>query len=152
MAIARDDLLARRVQALQRVFPNRLQHGDTSLTGHVDDFEQTSICQRSNASHHLDSGRALTQRSDRVEAATTNEHSQTAKQGLVGVPQELVAPGDGRAQRLLTKWSVTPWAAQQTETISQPRHHLRRTQEPYARCRELDGQRNSIQAAADLGN
>src|SRR5215472_6316162 len=107
MAIARDDLLARRVQALQRVFPNRLQHGDTSFTGHVDDFEQTSICQRSDASHHLDSGRALTQGSDRVEAATTGEHSQTAEQGPVGVAPEVVAAGAGRAQRLLTKWSVT---------------------------------------------
>ena len=87
-----------------------------------------------------------------LERAGSREHRQAAEQPLLGVGQELVAPVDGVAQRLLADGQVAAAAGEQIETALEARPDLRRREDPDPRRRQLDRQRQAVETGADLGD
>jgi hypothetical protein len=69
---------------------------------------------------------------------------------LFRVVQELVAPIDGCAKRLLPLGQVTWTAPQQRESISEADPQRLRREETQARGREFDRQWQAVESAADL--
>src|SRR5262249_29153141 len=62
-----------------------------------------------------------------------------------------MAPFYGRAQRLVPGESGAAATGKEAEAIVQPGGNLLYRQPLHPGCRQLDGQRNAIQASADLG-
>ena len=67
-----------------------------------------------------------------------------------GFGQQVVAPVDQRAQRLLARQRGAAAAGQQPEAVVQPRGDLLRRKHLDARGRQLDRQRDAVQPVADL--
>jgi hypothetical protein len=80
------------------------------------------------------------------------ENGEAAKEDLLAGGEEVVAPGDGITHRAQPGWLV-PWSvAQQRHPGIQPGQHLRWRNERDPRRRQLDGQRQAVEAAADGGH
>lgn len=61
-----------------------------------------------------------------------------------------MAPADGRAQRLVPVQGAPAAAGQQPEAVVEPLQHLLGRQDPQPSGRQFQGQRNPVQAAAQL--
>src|SRR4029453_3649856 len=68
------------------------------------------------------------------------------------VSQEIVAPVDQRAQRLLARKRCPVAAREQAETVGQPRRDLLDRERAAARGGQLERKRDAIKALADSGN
>ena len=68
------------------------------------------------------------------------------------VVEQVVAPVDQRAQRLLARQRRAIAAGQQTEAIGQPRRDLLDRQRAHARGGQLERERNAVEALADAGD
>ena len=69
---------------------------------------------------------------------------------LLGRRQQVVGPLDGGSQRPMTLDAGPPTAGQEPETIVQPLDQFRRREAPGASGGQLDGERDAVEAAADL--
>ena len=88
----------------------------------------------------------------RREGEAAGEDGQRAeKRPLLG-GQEVVAPGDGLAQRPLPLRQIPRAACQQLQPPLQPGKERVRAEEPHPCRGQLDGERQSIQAMTDLGH
>jgi hypothetical protein len=94
----------------------------------------------------------LPERLRRFEGKSTVEDRHPAKDALLGGAQQIVAPSDGLAHRLLPWGAVAVAAGQQGERAVQPLEQGGHRQDPQAGRRQLDGERETIQPAADLGH
>src|SRR5262249_49189533 len=66
--------------------------------------------------------------------------------------QQVVTPINRAAQRLLAGGQTARGAGQKLEPVAERRKHLLRRQQPHARRRKVDGERQAVQLIADLGN
>jgi len=79
-----------------------------------------------------------------------NEDEQSAQQSLLGLGRQVIAPVHHGTQRLLL-WQYHAIAVgQQAEAIIQLRSDLFQRENPQARCRQLDGQRQLVQLLTNL--
>ena len=76
---------------------------------------------------------------------------QPTEQGLLARLEQVVAPGDGVAQRLLAGRQVARATGQQRQALLQPREHRLRRQDSHAGRRQLDAS-GRPSSAADLGH
>src|SRR6186997_1728342 len=84
--------------------------------------------------------------------ATAGKRRQSLEDALLVVEEELVAPVDHRAKRLLTWERGTRPAGQQAEPIVQTSGDLL-DRERAGACRgELDGEREPVETSADVGD
>ena len=148
-------VLAARHQSFERVLPDRLHHRQTGLAvGMLAQLQQALVDQRFDAVDDVDTqilfrvGHGL----GGLERAAADEDRQAAEQPLFGLAEQVVAPGNRRAQRLLTRRQIPRAAGQDLETALQPPQHRRRRQRLDAGRRQLDGQGQTVQPVADLGN
>ena len=81
------------------------------------------------------------------QVATAGEHRQPLEHALLVVEEELVAPVDDRAQRLLARERGARPAGEQAEPIVQAGGDLRDRERAGAGRRELDGERQPVEAA-----
>ena len=79
------------------------------------------------------------------------EDGKQIEQPLLPWFEQLVAPLDGGAQRLLAQRRVARAAAQQFKPPAQPVEQRFGREEPQPRRRQLNRQRQTIQPATDLG-
>src|ERR1043165_9397745 len=86
------------------------------------------------------------------EIATAGKCRQSLEYALFVVEEELVAPVDHRAQRLLTWERGTRPAGEQAEPVFQTSGDLLDRERAGARGGELDCERESVEAAADVGD
>ena len=81
----------------------------------------------------------------------SREHREPSQQRALGIGQEVVAPVDARAQRLLPRQRRAIALGQQPEAVGQARRHRVHRERARARGRKLERQRNAIEAPADVG-
>ena len=92
---------------------------------------------------------------DRLRRLKVKPPAKTAsrrKSACSSAGEQVVAPGDRVAHRLLPGGQVARAAGQQRQPPLQPGEQRRRREDLDARGGQLDGQRQAVQAAADLGD
>jgi hypothetical protein len=87
----------------------------------------------------------------RFERAAPGEGRESREQLLLLPCEEVVRPGDRRAERLLAGVGVAA-ASEQVEALRQPLEDLRRREDTRARCRQFDRQRQVVEANTELGD
>jgi len=132
---------------------DRLQHQETRLPRRAHRAQQALIHQLLQAVQHRHTGTGL--RADRLDdperhAAPKHRTGRQQPPGLI--PKQAVAPFDGGTQSLLAIWQVTAPACQQAQRMLQPLKDRLRRQQPDPRRGQLDGQRQAVKPAHDLGH
>ena len=87
-----------------------------------------------------------------VDVEAVGEHRQRAQRRLLGTGQQVVAPIQRGAQRLLAGRSRAGTAGQQREAVAEPSRYLSDAEHPQSSRGQLEGQRDALQPAADLGD
>src|SRR5262249_24187860 len=106
--------------------------------------------ERRDAVEHIDSEIDLTEdRLDVVERRAAREGREAIEELLLLGAQEVVAPLDGRAQRLLPRREIALAADEQLEQALQPREERSQREHAKPRRRELDRERRAAEAIAD---
>jgi hypothetical protein len=100
----------------------------------------------------LDAERAIgiADRLGRLQRPAAHEHGQAPEQRLLGRREQVVAPGDGAAQRLVARRHVTCPAGQEAQALREARQDRLRLEQLHARRGQLDGQRQAVEPTADL--
>ena len=86
------------------------------------------------------------------QVAAAGEHRQPFEDALLVVEEQLVAPVDDGAQRLLAGQRGARPAGQQAEPIVEPSGDLRERERPGAGGGQLDGERQPVEPGADVGD
>ena len=87
---------------------------------------------------------------DRFEREAAHEHAQPREQVLLGVVEQAVAPEDRVAHGLLALGQVGPARSRELERVVEAAKQVLRLHQLDARGRELDRQRQAVQAVTDL--
>ncbi len=85
-----------------------------------------------------------------VEREPAREHGEAAQQRALRLGEKVVAPVDQCAQRLLSRQRRPVAGGEQAEAVVDARGDLLDRQRAQARCRELERERNAVEAPADL--
>ena len=88
----------------------------------------------------------------RRQVATAGEHRQPLEDALLVVEEQLVAPVDDGAQRLLAGQRGARPTGEQAEPIVEPGGDLGDRERPGAGGRQLDGERQTVEPGADVGD
>ena len=139
--------VARRLQALQRVLADRLQHREARLAVHLAAPDEALVDERRQAVEHVRRPARHGLGAGEVEAP--HEHGQALEQLAHGRVEELVAPHDRAAQRPLAQRDVGRASAGKVEPALEALVDRRRREEPEPRRGELDGQRHAAQVRDD---
>ncbi len=142
--------LAAGFEALEGVGADRLQHREARLAvGLFLLAEHVVVDQRREA------GQETLVTADGLgggERAAAGEDGEAREECLLVRAEQVVAPVDRRAERLLARGHV-PWAAgEEVEALLEPGEQRLRREQLGARGRELDRERESVEADADLGD
>ena len=86
------------------------------------------------------------------EVAAAGEHGEPFEDALLVVEEELVAPVDDGAQRLLAGQGRARPAGQEAEPVVEPSGDLRDRERSGAGGRQLDGERQPVEPGADVGD
>ena len=78
------------------------------------------------------------------------EDRQPPEEDLLGSGEQVVGPPDGGPQRPVPFGAGPAATGQQLQAIAEPGHQIRRGEGSAARRGQLDGQRDAVQATADL--
>ena len=89
----------------------------------------------------------MAQRALQIES--TGEHRTPIQQRLFGVVEQVVGPRNGVAQSVVA-FQTAPRPDQQPQPLIEPIPHLAGGHRRHPRGRQFDGQRDSVEAAADL--
>ena len=159
MATLEGGQLTAGLQLLKGVLPDRLQHREARLAlGGLLRAEEALFDQRAHAIEDV-GFRILGVGEGRVvhsfpstEGESADEDRQATEQSLLGLGQEVVAPGDRGAERLLTDGNVPGATGQKLEAMLQPSAQRLRSQVAGSCCRQLERQGQAVEAPADLGH
>ena len=88
----------------------------------------------------------------RLDCPAAREHGQPSEEGLLGVPEEGATPLDGRAQCPLARWHVDIAAVEEGQCAIEARQQGGRREDLDPRCRQLDRERETVEASADRGD
>ena len=142
--------LAARLEPLERVGADRLQHREARLAvGLLLLAEQAVVDQRREAGQDA---RAAADRLGGLERAAADEDGEPREERLLVRPEQRVAPVDRRAQRLLARGQVARAAGEQVEALLEPGEQRLRREQLRARGRQLDRERQAVEPDADLGD
>src|SRR5207244_1325789 len=133
-------LLAQREQ-LSRVFTDRLEKQETAL---ADRLEEAPVHQSGDLVE-IGSGDDLRG----FDGETAGEHGEPAESTLEWLLQQLVAPGDSRAQRLLSLRRVASSSGKHWQAPGQALQQERRVEHLYAGRGKLKGQGKPVETLAD---
>ena len=122
------------------------------------DGHERAIDQRAQGVQHLPlvqagvGRQALPQQGDQAEREATGEHRHAPEQGLLRRCQQLVAPVEGGHQGLVAVGHARAVASEQAESLIEALYHAGQAQQGHARGRQLDGQGQAIDPAAQLAD
>ena len=140
-------------QPLERVLADRLQHPEARLAArHRLRPEQAVVEQRLDAGEHVEL-EVAGNRLRGVEREAADEDGQAREERLLRRAQEVVAPGDGGAQRPVPLGpAVAGLGLQQRQPLAQALEDRLRREQLGARGRELDRKREPVETQAELGD
>jgi hypothetical protein len=146
--------VARRVaQAGESVRAYRLEHVEARLAvGVLAAHQQALVAERGDAVEHVRRARPRGDGRRGVEREAADEHAQRVERGLLVGGEQRVAPVDHVAERAVPRLGVARVGAQQVEPVLEPPEQGARREQPRARRRELEGERESVEAAAHRGD
>ncbi|HEX9133940.1 MAG TPA: hypothetical protein VF844_16735, partial [Ktedonobacteraceae bacterium] len=151
-------LLTACCEMLAGILADRLQHAEARLSTRallgVHQALVQELC-------HLLEGRSLlltphagsSREADRLhplQGEPTHKDREASEELLFACLQEVVAPGNGVAQRLLARGQVTGPPAEQRQTVREPCQQRRGSQQREACGGQLQGERQPVQALAEL--
>ncbi len=137
-------------QALRGVIADRLQHEEPRLAViRLDLPHEALVHERSHAVEGVEVA-AGGDRLRRLEREPAAEHREPAEEPLLGFVEQVVAPGDRAAERLLALREVARAAREQLERLPQARQDRLGLEELHARRRELDRERKPVEPVGDL--
>jgi hypothetical protein len=87
-----------------------------------------------------------------LERASASEDGQASEEPLLLVQEEVVAPLDRRPQRALALGRIAGATGQERQALVEALEHLGRGHRLYACSRELERERQIVEAGADLGD
>ena len=87
-----------------------------------------------------------------IQRAAAGEHGQPGEQRPLARLEQLVAPVDRRAQRVLAGGRVARAGREQVKAVLEPREHRRRVEQLGARGGQLEGEREPVEGPADAGD
>ena len=87
-----------------------------------------------------------------VERPAAHEDRQLVEQAAFVLAQQLVAPCDGRQQRLLAWCRATARIAEEPKSVVQPRGDLVDGEGAHTGCREFEGEREPVESRAHLND
>ena len=135
--------LAEFLEAFARKFSNRLEHEEPAFARLP---QQALVDERREAVEvDLDNRFGCLER----EAAGKDRHAGELRP--FGLVEQLMAPFDRRAERPLSLRRVARPSRQELEPAPESTEDLGRRQDLYARGGQLDGEREAVKSAADLG-
>ena len=136
------------LEACERVSPNRLEHREARLAvGLLLLAEQAVVDER------RDSGESSLGAADRLcglQRAAAREDGELREELTILRSEQVVAPVDRRAESLLPRRLVARAAREQLEAALQPGEQRLRREQLRPRGRQLDRQRQTVEADADL--
>jgi len=136
-------------QPLQRVLADRLEHEQPRLPVEVALAHEVVLDQLRERVEHA-WGRA--DRLGRVEREAAHEDGELVEQLLLGLLEQLVAPGDRVAKGALALVGVAAAAREEGQAFAQPFRQPSRRQHGQTRRSQLEREREPVQAAADLAD
>ena len=151
MAITHRLVLAALAQAVLRVVAHGLEQAEAGLVALRLGHDEVLVGQRGQQVQHLAAVDAVAAAHmlGGLECPAAGEHRGTPQHRLLGIAQQLVAPVDQRAQRAVTRQCRARPAGQHAEAVVEPLAQLLQRHHAHPRRRQLDGQRDAVQAAAD---
>jgi hypothetical protein len=111
--------------------------------------DEAVVDQRAQSRQHVEVSARVADRLRRLEVAAAGEHGETGEEGPLARRQQVDAPGDGPAQRLLPFRPVPPAAHQEGEAVLQPLEQRLRRQQLHPGRGQLDGERQPVEVPAD---
>ena len=136
---------------VHRELANRLEHREARLP--VDALllaHEAVLDQRGDRVDRIALDLLGTHALDGGQRGTAHEDRQAREHGAIGGVEHVVAPGDRPAQGLLPGGEVAAAALEQPEPPLEARQHRLRREDPDPRRRQLDRQREPVEADADL--
>ena len=145
-----------RVEALDREGSDRLEHEESWIAVRVvlraDQALLRQRCQDVEDVHGLALLAGDADGLGRVEGPAAHEHAESLEELALRLVEQVVAPGDGRPERLLARRQVARSTREERQTIAESRQDGLRAQEAKAGRRELDRQRQAVEPCRDLGD
>lgn len=152
VAFPRGRLFPTARELLRRVLAHRLQQEAPGLTApNLFHAEQVVALERRDALQHVEVasvGRGA-HRLDRREVAAPGKHRQAAEQRLLRRREQVVTPGEGRAQRALPRRQIERPTGQELQPSLQARQQRVRRRDPDAGGGQLQRERQSVHPPAD---
>ncbi len=141
-------------QPAKRVLVDRFEHAVAHAAGPLLGCQQRPVDQCGDGlEHHLQRQRVVrADRLDRVDGAPTCEDRHPAEAHLLGLAEQVVAPLDGRFQGPVPRQPGPAAAGEQPEPVAEPGGQLRHRQRADPGRRELNGQRDAVELAADVSH
>ena len=155
MRLPHERLLAAFDELLACELANRLHHPHAGFpVGLLAQLQQALVHQRVDAVEDVDAEILLRvgDRLGRLERAAADKDRQSAEEALFGLTEQVVAPRNRAAQRLLSSGQIPGAAGEDLQPAFHPAEHRRRRQCLHTCRRQLDGQRQPVEAVADLGD
>ena len=139
-----------RLKSFGGVLPQRLQHPVPAGGAGFDD-DHGLFDEPADGVEDL-AGRCVLVSDDilsRHQRPTALEHREPVEHALLGLRQQLVAPVDGGAQRLLPCFGGAGAGGEQGEPVREPLGHLDRRQRRHPGGGELEGERDAVEGPGD---
>ena len=155
MGVLRRHLLTTLDKSLSPVSTDRLQHFEARLvTGRFNRAHQAVVDQGGDSVQDVKRrlGAHATDLLGRIKGETADEDRQSPEQSPLLRDQEVVAPGDRVAHRPLASGQVTPSVGEGVEACLQAGQEGRRGEHFGASGRQLDSERQAVQATTDGGH
>ncbi len=155
MAVADQVSLAVGLESFRGVFTDRVEQPEARLAvGCLLDLDQALVDERHQAVEdlHADLGRWPADRFGRGEVAATGEDRQPVEQSLAAIVEQVVAPGDRSAQRLLTLGQVACPGRQDVQLVIEPDEDRVGAEQLDPGGGQLDRERHAVEPCADRGD
>src|SRR6266536_101047 len=145
--------LAARFEPVQPVLTDRFQHPESWL--HISDrflSHQILVQQRGDAIQYINAqiGVRIAERFGNRHGPSRHKRGEPPEEPLLGLVEQIMAPGDRAEQRLLTNGEIPRPTRQQWEPPTEPRQQRLWREQLTSSRRQLDGERQPIQPDASL--
>ncbi len=143
------------LEAFERVLADRIEHGEARFAIRKLSWpHQTLVAERRQAVQRVKI-LVILRNADSfgsLDGPATNKDRQACEELLLSVRKKVVAPVDGRPQRLMPFVVVAGTARQHAERVAQPLEQRLRRGELATRRRQFYRQRQPVEAGADLSH
>ena len=145
-------LVAPLAEPIRRVLADGLEQAVAHSAAELLDGEQGGVVQRFDERERLVLVAREAHGGCGFERCAGREHGEASEESLLVLGKQVVAPGEGRGQRLLPSGEIVRAAAEHAQPLRQPLRKRPCRKRPHACGGELDRERQAVDPGADLAN